>query len=611
MTQQGEHMKQAGRPRRSEEQPDSPFGKALKEHLRRVENFTQAEVARESIIAEKTLSHMVKGKRRDGPALRRDLRAIIKVLYQRQALDTLEEANALLSAIPAVKELDPRDPEDAKILALFLPVEQTSQPTLQQGAEATASFPPEEAAQDQAHLDDTDAGETDASSPPHPEETTASLSPLRGIQRQPRYAATRRTGSLVAVLCVIVGSVLSIAAVARSSFWQPTKTCSTHGVILYTDIQYQGHCATFGPGDYELAQFGLEQKVSSLRDPNNAYHITLYDKAKNFYDIDKDTPVFPAEWDNRADTIHVEKHRPTTCQPGPNGIIAFLNTDYAGGCLFITQDIPDLTPFNFDQVMVSLQFVGTYQDTRQLLLYKQPNYQGFCGAYWQDQSDLLQCARLALSVRVLPFTPPTPVPTVAGTTYAGNVAPYATLSPGNAQAAVDGNLQTEWIGGHQVALELQWTLPVTIHRVVVWDRQQSASDNNQINTLKLIFSDGTATGSLDMISQGPRCVDVSLPVKTLRWLQIIPVDASGNNGLREVEVWATTGPQYSHNTCVNQRTVPQTLPQTSLAQTHDVFNFYCIGCYEMGSTPRNREYASVKNALKGYMESIFSHPSEQ
>src|SRR5438105_10775103 len=103
--------------------------------------------------------------------------------------------------------------------------------------------------------------------------------------------------------------------------------------------------------------------------------------------------------------------------------------------------------------------------------------------------------------------------------------------------------------------------PVTIHRVVVWDRKQSPSDNNQINKLKLSFSDGTSTGSIDMISLGPRCADVTLPEKTVTWLHIIPIDASGNNGYSEVEVWATTGPQYSNNTCVNKVPVPQTNPR--------------------------------------------------
>jgi transcriptional regulator with XRE-family HTH domain len=112
-------MRQGGHPYSEDEKPDSPFGKALKKHLRRVEDFTQAELARDAFIAEKTLSHMVKGRRTNGPALRRDLRAIIKALHKKNALSTLKEANQLITTIPAVSLLDERDPEDAQIIALF------------------------------------------------------------------------------------------------------------------------------------------------------------------------------------------------------------------------------------------------------------------------------------------------------------------------------------------------------------------------------------------------------------------------------------------------------------------------------------------------------------
>src|SRR5207253_6025038 len=91
----------------------------LKEHLRRVKNFTQTDLARETRIPEKTLSHMVKGRRTSGTWLRRDLRDIIKVLYHKRALLTLEEANRLITTIPAIKELDERDPDDAEIIELF------------------------------------------------------------------------------------------------------------------------------------------------------------------------------------------------------------------------------------------------------------------------------------------------------------------------------------------------------------------------------------------------------------------------------------------------------------------------------------------------------------
>lgn len=536
-------MKQSGRPRREDEQPDSPFGRALKQHIRRIEHFTQADLAHESMIAARTLSRMVKGKRIRGTTHRRDLRAIIQVLYQRNALQSLAEANALITTIPAIKELDVRDPEDAEIISLL------ETPVTGQVLE-------------------------------HPSPTP--LQTVPGVASEPAARPTRKRlwlsiGSGFVALALILGVVPRVAGLILS---RQTQACiaQPNGVTLYIEINYQGQCHTFGPGDYELSQFGLEENVSSIKDPNHAYHIKLFDKAKNYYEVDKDTPVLPAEWDNRADTIHIEKHRPTSCTPGTNGILAFLNTDYSGGCLFITGDIPDLTALNFEKVIVSIQFLGSYQNTRQLVLYNRPGYQEKCGAYWQDQSDLLQCARAALSLRVLPFTPPTPIPTLPGTRAAGNVASLASLSPGSAQATVDGKLQTEWIGGHLTELDLNWAFPIPIHRVVVWDRKQSLSDNNQINKLKLTFSDGTSTGSLDMISQGPRCVDIVLPVKTITWLHIIPVDASGNNGLREVEVWAATGPQYSNNTCVNKVAVSQTIPQAAITHNQPLFNIAHFSC---------------------------------
>jgi hypothetical protein len=550
-------MTHGGRPRREEELPDSAFGELLKEHIRRVKDYTQAALAKESYMRERTLSEMVKGKRSpEAPTLRRDLRLIIKALHQRGALLTLDEANRLMTSIPTIKELDARDPGDAKIIKLFKTptVETESEPETAHLDEEVASPQVSPSSANQADLAET-TPQPEVMPPPIASSLPAGIAARIGRQMKQRpwgYA-----GSVALALLVILATVLLLA--------RPWGNCSpnTKEVTLYTDINYQGACHSFGPGDYELARFGLDQQVSSIKDPHAAYHIKLYDKAKNFFDVDQDMPVIPAEWDKRADTIEIEKHRPTSCHPGKNGIIAYLNPDYSGGCLFITGDIPDLASLNFDSVIVSIQFVGSYQDSKQLVIYRRPNYQEACGAYWQDQSDLLQCARLALSVRVLPFSPPSPIPAVPGTRAAGNVVPRALLSPPGAGAVVDGSLQTQWIGGHMVGLELRWPFPVTIHRVVVWDRQQSATDNNQINKLKLIFSDGTATGSIDMISQGPRCADITFPVKTVTWLQITPVDASGTNGFREVEVWATTGPQYSNNTCVNKVTVAQTVPQQS------------------------------------------------
>src|SRR5579885_2426071 len=99
-------MTYAGRPRREEERPDSAFGKALKHYLQRIEDFTKTDLARETGIPERTLYLMVKGERASGTTLRRDLRDIIKVLYKKNALHSLAEANQLVTSIPMIKELD-------------------------------------------------------------------------------------------------------------------------------------------------------------------------------------------------------------------------------------------------------------------------------------------------------------------------------------------------------------------------------------------------------------------------------------------------------------------------------------------------------------------------
>lgn len=426
-------MKQGGRPRREDEKPDSPFGKALKEHLRRVEDFTQTDLARETGIPEKTLSHMVKGRRTSGTTLRRDLRDIIRVLYQKKVLLTLEEANRLITKIPAVKELDERDPDDAKIIVLL----QTSESEAEQASNQDNGETVDAYLNDSSKSGDGTPLFNEAQEPnvmqvadrvqgptiilPHTDTPAPLETPVRPTQQ---HIKRWHIISVLAALVVILAVVFTIA-----SFWQKANGCSndTNGVTFYTDINYQGQCHTLGPGNYELALYGLDQKVSSIKNWHNAYHVKLFDKDKNFYNLDTDMPVLPAEWDNRADTVLIEKHRPTTCSPGTNGIIAFINPDYSGGCLFITNNIPDLIRFNFDSVIVSIQFIGSYQNTRQLVIYRQPDYKDKCGAYWQDQSDLLQCARLALSVQVLPFTPPTPIPNASGTRFAGNIAPQATL----------------------------------------------------------------------------------------------------------------------------------------------------------------------------------------
>src|SRR5205807_2624270 len=118
----------------------------------------------------------------------------------------------------------------------------------------------------------------------------------------------------------------------------------------------------------------------------------------------------------------------------------------------------------------SLRFVGSFVGTRQVLFFRQTNYQDLCGTFTQNWSDLEACARVALSVQVLDYTPPPPIPVPPGTFYAGNTAPYATRDQGGSDVTVDGSLDGEWQQGSATGFGFSWPHPVTTGHIVVWDR---------------------------------------------------------------------------------------------------------------------------------------------
>ena len=215
------------------------------------------------MIAEKTLSNMVKGKRTSGTVLRRDLRAIVKVLYQKNALLTLEEANRLMTKIPAIKELDERDPDDAEIIALFdilvTEIERAAGQSNNNASSANALTSSD--SQDDASASDT-IPEPTVTPPPIPSPANAETTACTG--RETKKRPWWYIGSFLVALMVILGTVLVIT---QSIFSRKTDTCpaNMNGVTLYTDINYRGQCHTFRSGDYELAQFGLEQKVARSR----------------------------------------------------------------------------------------------------------------------------------------------------------------------------------------------------------------------------------------------------------------------------------------------------------------------------------------------------------
>jgi hypothetical protein len=164
-----------------------------------------------------------------------------------------------------------------------------------------------------------------------------------------------------------------------------------------------------------------------------------------------------------------------------------------------------------------------------------------------------------LSVR-RPMTPTAGSPEAAA--VEGNVARLARIAPPGARAIADWDLSTFWggVAGASHAY-LSWPEPVTIHRIAAW----SAGGE----PLSVGFSDGTGIPVIDMISDGPRCADVAFPPRSVRWLYVGPY-ADGASRLREVQVWALEGPQYSSFACWNVRVMtpsPFSVPDPQVAPT--------------------------------------------
>jgi hypothetical protein len=160
---------------------------------------------------------------------------------------------------------------------------------------------------------------------------------------------------------------------------------------------------------------------------------------------------------------------------------------------------------------------------------------------------------------VPPPPPPTdtPVPPTQPPIQ-GNIGPQSGRSPngGGSNNAFDGDLSTFWVDGlgHKFTLTLSLPGTVTINRIIVWDRPQNSPDNNQINALVIALGNGVSK-RFDMISQGPRCIDVTLSSpQAVSSVTLRVDDGSGNNGLSEVEIWA--GPKTGGPSCANTGTLP-------------------------------------------------------
>lgn len=322
-------------------------------------------------------------------------------------------------------------------------------------------------------------------------------------------------------------------------------------VTVCTGAQLGGTCKSFGPGTVsDLSAYGLSSNIVSV---HVSPSVTLY--LNDGVNLSGQPGIFNNDvmdltannWNSRAKSLKIEQRHDTTCNtdPAQNGILLYRDINYSpgGGCVLLTADNNDLGQTLDFTTGSSLQFVGNYVNHYKATIYVDANYGASCGSYSLNQSDLEGCSDKTASIRIEPYTPPTP---------ANNIAPYATRDQSGSDAAADDNLSTDWIAGHAKPIGFVFDEPRTIKDVVVFDRSQSSTDNNQINKIQLVFSDGTVVNDIDMTSGGPRCAEVAFPEKTVSWVNVVPTDSSGNNGYKDVQIWDTAGTVASQNNCVKK-----------------------------------------------------------
>lgn len=332
------------------------------------------------------------------------------------------------------------------------------------------------------------------------------------------------------------------------------NTCSPGQwqVSLFAMDGYNGTCHTFDLGQVnDLSPYGLSANITSIKIGTGTILFVSSDTNR------QGTPgQFTSDqndltgnyWNDRIQSISVEQLKDHDCsvdQNSANGVLLIRDTAFSttGGCKLITSDQPDLFPLTW-KGFKGIKFLGSYRLQYQAELFNDANYGASCGTYYLDTSDLVNCSGVD-SVRITQFTPPP---------QATNIAPLATRDHAGSDAVVDGDLSTNWGGTNKSPLGFVWSSPQTIQSVVAFDRPDSTGQT--ILKMDVVFSDGTIIPAVDMNPMGTRCINIMLPTpKTIRWINLVPTDASAGAGFSEVQVFANDGTAWDTNNCARTFTL--------------------------------------------------------
>jgi hypothetical protein len=144
-----------------------------------------------------------------------------------------------------------------------------------------------------------------------------------------------------------------------------------------------------------------------------------------------------------------------------------------------------------------------------------------------------------------PTPTPTPTPSPTPTPRVGNVAPLANITGGSGCGSVltDGSLSGTCHAGSYI--QFSWNTSVQVHKVLLFN-------DGGVNWFEMRMSDGSF---FKVDFGGPNtCVQVEFSPRDVTWVRIDFTDGIPST-MKEIEIWATAGPQSSGNSCSISRSM--------------------------------------------------------
>lgn len=164
-------------------------------------------------------------------------------------------------------------------------------------------------------------------------------------------------------LLIVVSSLLTIGH-ARA---QAQYSCDGgEGVYLYEHPGHRGRCVKVTLSESDLRRLAFDDQISSIRIVGN-WSVTLYRDLGGF----GIASTFTADQDDLFDTPISDNHATSTrVQPidrraenqcdGGAGVYLYEYPVYQGRCVKLTQDVPDLRDYDFDDTASSLRIIGNW-----------------------------------------------------------------------------------------------------------------------------------------------------------------------------------------------------------------------------------------------------------